>query len=567
MGDGLAGFTVLLFAAYLGLTARQISWVTLVLVGGWLVAVLVVRRQYVNTLSQSMKEHRIDADGALAPVLDRSTTDVLVANFVASDPKEILYALSMFESSQKQAAHPAIRDLVNHPAAEVRKKAINILAAAGDKTVLPQMEALLQDSSLDVRTEALLYLAHYAHIDPLERIQQLGDFADFSIRSAVAAFLAHPGETQNVEAARELLSTMVAWPGPEGARTRAEAARLLGTLPDDFGHLLTHLLSDSDIGVIREAIRSVGKVRDRRLVPALLNHLGNPQLAPDVSEALAHFGDKIVGSLRDSLADHSVPMLVRREILALLGKIGTQGASHALMEHVLDPDTSFRFLVLSALTTLHRANLELRCDVQLLETALTAEILGHYRSYQILQKLSTMALGNDEQITNALSDSVKREIERIFRLLELLYPRYDFATAYIGLQSKSMTVHDNALEFLDTVLKSELRGMLVPLLDGKVSPTERAGIADRLVPVKIDNSEQAVATLVASEDPWLRSCGAYAIGSLGLKSLAEELNRCATDPDLLVRETASQAKVRLQEAQAASQSAILQKTPPTGASA
>ena len=133
----------------------------------------------------------------------------------------------------------------------------------------------------------------------------------------------------------------------------------------------------------------------------------------------------------------------------------------------------------------------------------------------------------------------------------MLYPHHDFSSAYIGLQSKSMTVHDNALEFLDTVLKSQLREMLVPLLDGKVSGTERAGIADRLVPVRIDSSEQAAATLVASDDPWLRSCGVYAIGTLGLKSLVHQLNRCATDPDPLVRETARQAKLRLQDTQAA----------------
>jgi hypothetical protein len=154
-------------------------------------------------------------------------------------------------------------------------------------------------------------------------------------------------------------------------------------------------------------------------------------------------------------------------------------------------------------------------------------------------------------VAQALTESMKQEIERIFRLLELLYPRHDFSSAYIGLQSKSMTVHDNALEFLDTVLKRPLREMLVPLLDGKVSATERAAIADRLVPVRIDNSEQAAAALLASGDPWLRSCGAYAIGSLGLNSLADELNRCVADSDPLVRETARLAKLRLQERQAA----------------
>jgi AAA family ATP:ADP antiporter len=143
---------------------------------------------------------------------------------------------------------------------------------------------------------------------------------------------------------------------------------------------------------------------------------------------------------------------------------------------------------------------------------------------------------------------MKQEIERIFQVLELLYPRHDFSSVYVGLQSKKMAVHDNALEFLDNVLRSQLREMLVPLLDGKVSRAERANIANRLVPARIDSSEQAVAALVTSDDPWLRSCGAYAIGTLGLKSLEHELNRCLEHPDPLLSETARQAKVRLQSA-------------------
>ena len=547
MGDGIAGLTILLFAAHFGLTPRQMSWVVLVLAGGWLIAVSVARQQYVATLTTNIREHRLEVDRAVAPVLDRSTTDVLAANLSASDPDKILYALSVFESSQQQAAHPAIRGLLNHPAAEVRKKVVSILAAAGDKTVLPDMEALLQDTCLEVRTEALLYLTHFAHVDPLERIQQLGDFADFSIRSAMTAFLARPGMAQNLEAARQLLAGMVAEPGPEGARTRAEAARLLGVLPDDFGPLLVQLLVDSDDEVVREAIRSVGKLRKRRLVRDLLDRLSDQRFVPEVVEALARFGDAVVGNLSDHMSDPDAPITARLEIPALLSKLGTQSASYALMDRILDTDASIRLRVLSALTSLHRAHPELTCDTPLLESALTAEIMGHYRSYQILEKLGAMEAGNGQLIASALSESMTKERERIFRLLELLFPRFDFTSAYISLHSKSTTVHDNTLEFLDTVLKRPLRDMLLPLLDGKVTVNERASIAERIMPVRIENAEQAAAELVASGDPWLRSCGAYVIGSLGLKGLIHELNRCATDLNPLVRETALQAKGRLQE--------------------
>jgi hypothetical protein len=127
-----------------------------------------------------------------------------------------------------------------------------------------------------------------------------------------------------------------------------------------------------------------------------------------------------------------------------------------------------------------------------------------------------------------------------------LYPHLDLHSVYFGLQSSDVTVYDNALEFLENVLKSQLRGMLVPLLDGKVSAKERAAIAERLVRTKVENREQAVAELVASDDPWLKSCGAYAIGTLGLNSLQVELDKCLEHADPLLRQTARAAKLRLE---------------------
>src|SRR4029077_9830084 len=168
---------------------------------------------------------------------------------------------------------------------------------------VPQIEVLLQDPNLDVRTEALLYLAHHVHMDPLERIQQLGDFADFSIRAAMVAFLAHPGEVQNLEFARQLLAGMVEESGPERQYTRVEAARLLGILPDKFDPLLAQLLADADVEVVREAILSVGRLQKRRLVPMLLDRLADPQFVADVTEVLTRFGDSISGRLRDHFSD------------------------------------------------------------------------------------------------------------------------------------------------------------------------------------------------------------------------------------------------------------------------
>jgi len=546
LGDGLSGLTVLIFVSTLHVPARQISWIALLLVSVWLVAVAAARKQYVATLKESISQHRVDVEQAEISVLDRSTTELLAGGLAASDPKDILYALSLFEVERQRAVHPVVRSLLNHPSAEIRRKAIAILSESGDKTVQPDIERLVRDPDLHVRTEALLYLAHHAHVDPLELMQDESDFSDFSVSSAVVAFLARPGETQILEAAQQILTTMVGEPGDGRQRHRVEAARLLGELPDCFDPLLSNLLADPDSAVAREAIHSVGKLRKRRLVPELLDRLTNHELRAEAAKALGEFGDTIVGALRDHLGDSSVAVEARREIPSIMVKIGTPAAASVLMENLMESDTTLRFRIISGLNKLQRLHPEIQTDTLMLETVLAAEILGHYRSYQILDKLGTTGSGEDP-VTRALTESIRQELERIFRLLGLLYPHLDLHSAYVGLQSKSVSVYDNALEFLDNVLKPQLREMLVPLLDGKVTVAERARLAHRLVHTRIENQEQAVAALVTSDDPWLRSCGAYAIGSFGMKSLESNLIRCLNDADPLLRETARAAKARLEQ--------------------
>ncbi|MGH9862688.1 MAG: Npt1/Npt2 family nucleotide transporter [Candidatus Acidiferrales bacterium] len=542
LGDGLAGLSLLLFATYLHLTARQVSAVNIVFIAGWFTAALVARTQYVAALRQSIREHRLDVERTSAPVLDRSTVEIFASSLQATDPQEILYALGLFEVSPNAAAHPVIRDLLTHPAPEVRRKAIAILAAAGDKTVQTRVERLLEDPDLQVRTEAMLYLARYAHIDPLDRIQELGDFPDFSIRSGVVSFLARPGPRQNMEAAQMILRTMAQESGPDSQRTRLEAARLLSVLPDQFEEEMRLLLEDPDPDVQCEAIGAAGVHLKRRFIPTLIEHLHQPRLAPAIVETLAKFGDRVVGTLRDSLTDTAVPMEARREVASLLGRIGTQTAALALQENLLVTDTTLRFRVISSLNKVQRDQPGIELDHQTVEMVLLAEIMGHYRSYQVL---GTLGSDLDDPMGRPIKQSMDQELERIFRLLGLLFPQYDLHSAYTGIQSKNLVVHDNALEFIDTIFKPQMRNLLVPLIDGEVSMGERVRLANQVIGASVSNREEAVATLIHSEDPWLKACGAYAIGTMGLKALESALDHCLNHPDPLLRETARQAKLRL----------------------
>jgi hypothetical protein len=178
------------------------------------------------------------------------------------------------------------------------------------------------------------------------------------------------------------------------------------------------------------------------------------------------------------------------------------------------------------------------------ELLLAAEIVGHYRSYQVLGPLQ-QRLRPGDPVLEAMGNTMEQELERIFRVMALLLPHAGLHDAYVGLRSSSPVVRGNAIEFLDNVLKPELRQILVPLLDGSVSVTERIALANTLVGAPLDTPEQAVSTLLASEDPWLRSCAVYAIGAMQLERLEGELDRFERDGDAAMRQTVETARRRL----------------------
>ena len=550
VGDASGGLVVLLFAAVLKWTPIQMSMVGIVFVSIWMAVAYVARRQYVENLRESIHQHRVDAERKSMPVLDRDTTS-LITSRLKGTTKEISYALSLFELTHDRKIHPAVRGLLRHDDPEIRQQAIRLLARAGDATVKADVEALVKDSSLAVRTEALLYLTEFDPTDPLERIEALGEFEDFSIQAAIVAFLARPGRTQNLDAAKLLLSKMVEQPGPEGRRARLEAARLMSILPDAFDRDLRTLVDDEEVEVAKAAIAAVGAMKKRTLVEELIDRIAEPALADGIIQALATFGDRIVGTLRDHLTDQELRPEVRREIPKILEAIGTRGAQLVLIESVLDKDVVLRYHTIAALNRLGQAHPDRSTDRKLIESVLAAEIMGHYRSYQVLGTLSGTLEDAGNPVEHGLRESMEKESERIFRLLKILYPQYDLHSAYVGLQSTDPVVHDNAIEFMDSVLPPEVRSLIIPLFDREVSVDNRITTANRLLGSALGDREEAIEIMADSDDPWLRACAAYAMGEMRLTRFAGMLDEWAQHSDPLLRATAIDAREKLRHAAAA----------------
>ena len=278
-------------------------------------------------------------------------------------------------------------------------------------------------------------------------------------------------------------------------------------------------------------------------MPLLITLLGNPELREAVTKTLTLYGESIQGTLRDHLADSSVALEIKREIPDLLVSVAKRGARDPLLANLRHPDNVLRFRIISSLNKLQNLHPDIQLDLTTIETVLASEIMSHYRAYQILGKVEGHRAQQSFDVP--LQKSIHHELERIFRLLKMLYPKHDLRSAFVGLESRDRTHHDSALEFIDNTLKPSIRRLLVPLVDSEVSLAERVGLANRVLSSTIDSKDDALLALMDTEDPWLKSCAAHLIGILGLKQYQETVDRWAGDHDPVLREKALRAQQRL----------------------
>jgi AAA family ATP:ADP antiporter len=546
--DGIAGLTLLLFANVLKFSPSQVCLVNLVFLTSWIAIAYGTRREYLNVLRLAIERRTLDPERTATSVLDTTTTEVLAHAVEEGGEEQLLYGLSLFEMGSEPRFHPVLRRMLDHPSPAVRQRALRLLNDAGDLEILPQVEKLLADESLEVRTEALHYLVVHAGRDPLTLLSTERDFPDYGLQGAVAGFLARTGEPGYLAATELILRGMLARAGPDAAHSRAEAARVVGVIPPPCGlhSELLKLLRDDDFEVLEQALLSAGKIQGSEFLPQVIEKLGEPRLRGTARTALVQYGRQAVHTLRDFLNDATVPLAIRKEIPKVLARIPNSDSAAALAESLIQSDPGMRFDVLKALNKLRSRDpgfVPPRSDV---EDMLNLELLGYYRSFQILAAIDPNAgtaipglssRGGESVLTLALRERMAYELERIFRLLALLYPPRDVHNAFLGLTMGTSQRRANAQEVLEHLLQPDLYRRLVNGIDSEIPFREKVNFARRLCGSSVNSRNEALRILLHSEDGWVSACALYAVGEERLTELNDEMSQVPHAGDPLLAET------------------------------
>ena len=425
LGLATQGFAVgIVTIPGLGLGLRGLATCCAVGCAVWVGLALVLRRGYVLAITDSLHQYRLDVERGAAASMDRSASAVLAKAFDAGDPEAILYALRAFAQSGRRPPLDAVRALLTH---ETPGRARPGAGRAADRPRLddPGRGRAAAARSGHRRADRGAALAGVSRPDrsarPDRRARRLRRLFDPRQHGRVlqpARPLREP--RRGAGAARD-----------DGQRARAgrparriEAAMLLGRLSGDVGAELADLatlIADEDPEVASHAVAAAAKASRLDLVPAIATRLEDDAVRRAAHDALAAFGPPALAPLAQLLGDASIPLALRREIPDIVARIGTETSARLLVDHLLEADVTLRLRVIGALTTLRTRHPDLPLDRGAVEMVLMAEMMGHYRSYQILGSL-TNPMRSTDTVAVALETSMRQEIERIFRLMAIRWP-------------------------------------------------------------------------------------------------------------------------------------------------
>ena len=549
-GVGALVLLVLIQPWGVGLTWQQLSYVTLTLVAVWVVMAVRAKREYVEAFRQSIQQENLQPEAIRLNTADLSAIETLVVELSHPEPRRVVYAVDILESLDRQQFITPL--LLHHEAPEVRARALRVAEAAGPTKGthwLRGIERSLKDPNGEVRLAAVRALAAFHREDAAELMRTFLQDPDPLMVVTAACALADSGDERDRAEAEDALRELASDTREDAAAVRLEIAHSLGHVRHPkFRALLVPLMFDADLDVAREAIRSAGRLghanADFLFVPPLVSLMRNRLLKSAAREVLVGYGDEVVEPLAYFLRDPQEDIWVRRHIPGTLALIPSQRSADVLVSALDDKDGFLRFKAAAGIERLKRMVPNMTLDRAPVERQILQEATRAFGALTLHHNLFVRhGVDADTVLAQALREKHQRAIDRMFRLLGLLYSPDDITAVRVALGSKDARLRSGAIEYLDNLLESTIRRRVMVLVE-EMPANERIRKGNVIFKTRERDVEDTVAQLVHDEDQVIAAAAIQLVELRQMWTLADDLEHALShrDPrDWYVFEAASWA--------------------------
>ncbi len=539
VAGGIAGVFLYLLSDAMGWEPRLFLMVLAGLMLTWIAMSIFIRRLYLSSLMVSIQKRKL---GELSlSQLDNASLNIIRSGIESPYPAEIFYCLNLLEEIEHPQITEIIKQVMSNHNREVR---MDVLRRIATMDIVPLtgrvLERMESETGQGVRGQALIT---YASLGPQDTIAQLSPFLSAFHRElrrgALIGILGH--EPTNDMANDYLLATIRS----PSAEDRLFAADVIGeTGSAHFSGFLVELLEDLDRDVTARAITAAGRIKDPRLIDVLVRRLSDPSLRPAASVALKQFGESALFELDRGMVSPEASRQVRLQIIDVVRDIGGVAAIEVLLRHIDVGQPELRHQIYLCLATLHyqadpddqyifvnRIDEEAQVITYLLAGM---DDLYHIRDYTLLHD----ALGNELEIRR----------DNMLLLVSFLFPSIVMLNTRANLDSQVSGLRTFALEVLDNLLTTEIKQIVLPLLDDITVAERLEKLAarfpqDRLAPPA--RFDSILNTHFDSAFYWTQSCLLYLVGKIEATDHIDTAVSCLTDDEPIIRETAIWAMAQL----------------------
>ena len=528
MAKAVAGLIILVLIKPwgLGLDWQQLSFASLGMLSLWVFTAFRARQGYLAAFRRSIERQDMRPAEMREAVADLSTVETLVEELAHPDEPRVLYAIDVLESLDKRNLVTPL--LLHHESPAVRVRALTALSAARPDIAeqwLPAIQRMVSDRSPDVRPAAVEALATLRNEDAAALARPLLDDPEPRIVATAAIVLAATGRSEDCAVAETALSQLASDTREASSPVRRDVAAAIRRIGDPgCRHLLIPLLYDQNPEVAEEAMRSVQAIgsADFLFVPTLVSLLRHRRLKAGARAALVSYGEAVLDALDLFLRDPGENIWVRRHLPATIARIPCQKSMDILVAALQERDRFLRFQVIAALEKLRREQAELTFDQAPMQALAIKEGLRYFSYLSLHHNLFIRAnLSREALLGRALDEKLTRTLDRIYRLLGLLYPWKDIAAARWAIERGDPRARAAGVEYLDNILARDLKRRLLPIFEGPLEEKIRHG--NVMLRTRPRGVEETLLELINDDDEIISAVAIDVVRQLSLWSLADDV--------------------------------------------
>jgi AAA family ATP:ADP antiporter len=324
---------------------------------------------------------------------------------------------------------------------------------------------------------------------------------------------------------------------------------------ETYFSFIRELMLDEDPEIVDQALVAAATTMRPDFIYEISAFLSHDRHKDAAKVALLIYGPAIIDSFDEIIRSTSWDLEILQQIPSIVEKVGTQQSVELLFAILDHQEISLKMEALRSLNNLKIHHPQLRFHHKLVIKRILEEAHLYMETLAALYAQNTMIGTNENRIEAGLLEKQSEarkslvallerrldgNLERIFRLLGLKYPPDEILNIYQGLQSKKPDMRINAVEFLDNLLETNLKRVLIPIVE-TVFLDHISETTIKNLNVKIPDEFECLSMLLAGKDVKIKLAVLYLISQVGNKRYIPLIEKQLLDANPKIRTFAEQA--------------------------